>query len=226
MALKVVWFGIQNTIQSGEVSLGLVGCECTGEMFSSLLGLSAIPQMPRAEGEKNNSVDYYVSANLLLFLLMVSLLLLLLLILLSMLSLLLLLLLLGFVSFRFAFDLFVLWLEKFSHFGHLIEFLLRILKRTLTSSHLFCSLEPFGSAEPLNINWYISFTKWSECNPIYNCAICMETTFQLVGSLVTSDVWLTIFWISSLIRTKWLPNDFYTNFIKLQYKINYEILNQ
>lgn len=54
----------------------------------------------------------------------------------------------------------------------------------------------------------------------------METTLQLVGSLVTSDVWLTIFGISSLIRTKWLPNDFYTNFIKLQYKINYEILNQ
>lgn len=52
IALKVVWFGIQNTIQSGEVNLGLVGCECTGEMFSSLLGLSAIPQMPREEGEK------------------------------------------------------------------------------------------------------------------------------------------------------------------------------
>lgn len=110
MALKVVWFGIQNTIQSGEVSLGLVGCECTGEMFSSLLGLSAIPQMPRAEGEKNNSVDYYVSANLLLFLLTVSLLFLLLLILLSMLSLLLLLLLLllGFVSFRIRFICFVI----------------------------------------------------------------------------------------------------------------------
>lgn len=54
----------------------------------------------------------------------------------------------------------------------------------------------------------------------------METTFQLVGSLVTSDVWLTLFGISSLIRTKWRPNDFYTYFMKLQYKINYEILNK
>lgn len=109
MALKVMWFGVQNTIQSGEVSLGLVGCECTGEMFSSLLGLSAIPQMPREEREeKNNSVDYYVSANLLLFLLTVSLLLLLLLllILLSMLSLLL--LLLGLASFRIRFICFVI----------------------------------------------------------------------------------------------------------------------